>query len=54
MINAIVALENNLHMAKNNEPIWRSEGNIEQADSCLQSAADFEKALEVLKNYVEE
>ena len=54
MISAIVALENSLRVAKNNEPIWRAEGNIDQADLCLKQAADFQKALDVLNNYSEE
>lgn len=45
---AIQQLQISLATALNNEPLWRDEGNIDQADLCLRQIIDFRKALNIL------
>jgi hypothetical protein len=46
---AISTLEIALDILKNNEPINRAEGNVEQADLEARNAAEIEVALVVLR-----
>lgn len=46
---AIATLQIQLDTLNNNEPIWRSEGNIEQADASLKNAQEIHNALEILR-----
>ena len=46
---AIAQLEISLETLEHNEPIWRQEGNAEQADVAASNAADIRQALAVLK-----
>lgn len=46
---AISQLEINLDNLTTNEPIWRAEGNIEQADLCAKNAAEIRQGLSVLR-----
>lgn len=53
MKRAIEQLRISLEAVANNEPIHRAEGDIEQADSCLEAIADYQRAIEYLSNLVE-
>jgi hypothetical protein len=46
---AIAQLEVSLEVLENNEPIYRSEGSIEQADSNATDASQIRQALMVLR-----
>jgi hypothetical protein len=48
MLNAIYCLERALDVLRNNEPINRREGKIEQADLELEVAAEYEEAINAL------
>ena len=48
MTHAIAQLQVALDTATNNEPIHRAEGNIEQADLCLEVIKDCDFAIRVL------
>jgi transcriptional regulator of NAD metabolism len=47
---AIALLEAHSEIMKINEPITRSEGNIEQADFQKENGESYDKALEVLRS----
>lgn len=48
---AITQLEIALDIVTTNEPINRAEENVAQADLELANAADYKKAIEVLKKF---
>ena len=48
---AITYLETSLNVLETNEPINRSEGNIEQADLEAISISQIKKGIEVLKSF---
>ena len=50
MMGAIAQLEVSLETATTNEPIYRAEGNIEQADLCLAHAESYRAAIKVLRS----
>lgn len=45
---AIAQLQSSLEVVRNNEPIWREEGNESQADLCRRNGESYEAAIEVL------
>jgi len=49
MNSAITLLEQALATMENNEPINRAEGNVEQADLEARNAAEYRRALAVLR-----
>jgi hypothetical protein len=49
MLGAIAQLEVSLDTATTNEPIYRFEGNTEQADLCLAHAESYRAAIAVLR-----
>ena len=51
MKHAIATLQIAVDAATNNEPIHRSEGNVEQADHCLEAIMDYQEAIFALKVY---
>lgn len=46
---AIAQLEVNLTTAETNEPLHRAEGNIVQADACLEHAQSYRAAIQKLE-----
>ena len=51
MTHAIAQLQVALDAVTNNEPIHRFEGNVEQADHCLEVIKDYREAIRVLQVY---
>lgn len=47
---AISELEVTLSTYQNNEPIWRAEGNAEQADLCRRKVVSIEAAIQRLRD----
>lgn len=48
MKHVLAELEISLATQINNEPIWRAEGNIEQADSAIEKIVELEQAITIL------
>ncbi len=53
MNGAITELQAVRETYSTNEPIYRSEGNIEQADFCAKRIADIDRGIRVLESFDE-